>query len=259
MSVTIDFLPQKYRRQRQIRQARTWWMLVMVMLVAVTCSASLAQWNIRRCVENDIAAVLPQREQVMAQEAQLAQLQKELQGARELASLYTFLEHPWPRSSVLAAIAEPIPDTLRIQTIAFRSESRPKLDEEVIAPRSRKEKTKAPKIAAAQADLAKLHEHASSLDHVVHLSGETQDIAMLHRFVDELARHPLIQSASLKSLGASDSSKSADTLASFDVVLQLAPAYGMPGGPHESLKRDREMALQSLVPAIARAARSAAR
>lgn len=241
MTSQIDFLPQSYRRQRHLRQARMWWMMMLLLMVAVTASTSLAQWNMRRSVVAQLAAIEPRRAVAIDHDTQLATLQKQLSETRELASLYTFLEHPWPRSRVLAAIVEPVPESVRIASLTFRAETQKIAEEEEVVSRSRKEKKTVVKHAPARIDLSKLHTLAMSQKHIVHLSGEAQNIAELHAFVDQLGQHPLIASASLKSLGAADLNANVQ-VARFDVELHLAPAYGMQGGPHEQSGRDGAIA-----------------
>src|SRR5258706_14981392 len=97
----IDFLPEIYRHRRALRHARLWWAGVAVLFSLAIGGTAATQWLFRRAIATQIAMVEPQYAAALQQDAQSAALQVKLAEAEELAGLYLYLRHPWPRTQLL--------------------------------------------------------------------------------------------------------------------------------------------------------------
>ena len=255
----IDFLPNAYRERNAFRNARAWWGVVVLIFGTVILATASVQFTWRRSAERELASLQDDYFAATQRDLELARLQKQIQGASEAAALYTYLQHPWPRSQVLAAIAGPLPDSVHLYAIHVREELLP-----VVAPTgnsSGKRRTggeaEGPKLSPEQQDLATLRQECDSRQTVVELDGMTDDVQMLHRYVAELGKSPLVAAANLKSLEAV--STDAEQIGSeegtvprlsgtrFRVHLAIKPGYGQPGGP-EPKKNGRDKTTAGYAP-----------
>ncbi len=226
----IDFLPAQVSQSRSRRQTRPWRVIVVLAFVGLVAAADVAQRSRRHWLESDLAAVEPAYELAAQQNRQLAAVQTELQRLRSLADLYAYLQHPWPRTQLLAGVLGPLPAEVTFQRVQVVCEKPPPvagqrqargdtpLDEEQLA-----------KLPAPQRDLKKLRGQRDSLRTVIRLTGTTADSASLYRYLGELGRNELFAKAelnSLESLAGKD-----EGLMKFEATVLVRPGYGQPGGP----------------------------
>lgn len=240
----IDFLPNAYRERNALRHARAWWGVVVLIFGTVILATASVQFTWRRGVQAELDAIEPQYLAAKQRDLELTSLQKQIQAASEAAGLYTYLQHPWPRTQILASIAGPLPATIHLHELHLGEEVLPIIATETTSGKRRtaaKDKD-APKLPPGQQDLAALRQDCDTKQTVVELSGIAEDAQQLHAYVSALGKSPIIAAAQLKSLEAvSEGEGKASALPEgvsnrlagtrFSVRLVIRPGYGQPGGP----------------------------
>lgn len=228
----IDFLPDVYRHRQVLRHARLWWGGVAVLFsLAIGATASF-QYYFRHRLNVQLAAIEPQYAAALQRDAELADLKAQVTATEELAALYLYLKHPWPRTQLLAAVAAPLPETIRLVDLRLIEESanvaiQPVGDRDV---NNDSGKTGSAEIPSAKALLARLRSEFDRTSTILELSGQASSIDELHTYVDSLARFPLIASASLKGLESGGEART-DGSSRFHLRVVIRPGHGQPGAP----------------------------
>jgi len=226
----VDFLPTQYKQQHLRRQSQPWQAAVVLAFLALLAGAGFAQHRHRRHVEAGLEAIEPQYQTAIEQQQRFAEVQKRLAEARSEAELLAYLQHPWPRTQLLAAVVAPLPDEITLEQIQVRRTAtrRPPGERRSRGEAQEEEKRRAG-LAPAARDLAELRDALKGVQTVVTLSGITRQSAPLHRYLGQLAEHPLIAKTELETIqnvmGAEE-----PTL-QFEATLLIRPGYGRPGGP----------------------------
>jgi hypothetical protein len=233
--IDIDFLPNRYREQRAGRQVKIWQLGVLVIFGGAIAATAIGQFALRCAVARQVADVEPPYASAKNDEQRFAQLQQQLRDEQTTAELYAYLNHPWPRTQILAAIARPLPDSLTLGDLLVTKET----DQTVSAGFQRNEPSRGAssepgqsdtQTTPAERDLNRLRdEHDRSLT-VVYTSGVTTDSAALHRYVAQLGADVLFTKVDLRSFESSSSGLPAG-LSKFSLRLVIRPGYGQPNGP----------------------------
>jgi len=227
----IDFLPVQYYQQNVRRQSQPWRIVVVVIFVALVGATTLAQHHRRQYVEAELAAVTPPYELAVGQSTRLAGIQVQLQKARRSAELYTYLQHPWPRTQLLVALLAPLPDNIVFEQLQITREK--PLSQAPTERRFRPEKVSEEedltKLPPAERDLKALREEFDKMQTVIHISGTTAESGSLHRYLGELGKNDLFAKAELNSLESVEH-KGGATMR-FKATVFVRPGYGQPGGP----------------------------
>jgi hypothetical protein len=230
----IDFLPDLYRQREALRRARVWWCTVVVIFGTAIGLAAGAQLWLRRSIKGQLAELDLQYAAAQAQVRELAALQTQINQAGRAASLFTFLEDPWPRTQILAELVRPLPDSVRLTNLH--------IGEEVVAqsqlqaqagPRRRGPRgddDEGPKLSPPEADLARLREEASQRQTFVELEGQTEDVPQLHQYVAAIGRSPLVAQAQIKSLETTASPDQQEPRTIFTLRVVVRPGYAASGG-----------------------------
>ncbi|HZL89969.1 MAG TPA: hypothetical protein VFB96_16495 [Pirellulaceae bacterium] len=224
----IDFLPEIYKQQRVQRRARSWWCTVAGIFAAAILSASLYQWMIRRGIQLELIQVEPKYAEALKREAELQLVRQEIARAEEVASLYAYLAHPWPRTQLLAAIIRPLPDSVRLSevTIAFEILPQGVVIHPASSPAGNLKQTPSPAIA----DLGILRDECDGRQVVLSITGTATVLTELHAYVDELGKSSLIAAAHLKGVESSGAGKATGE-SRFHIHVVAKPGYGQEGGP----------------------------
>src|SRR5688572_664412 len=122
----IDFLPDIYRQREALRRARLWWGVVIVIFSGAIGASALAQGLLRHNVRHQLDALASEYASAQAQVQELSSLQSQILRAGHEASLYTFLDNPWPRTQILAEIVRPLPASIRLTKISLTEEEQAK-------------------------------------------------------------------------------------------------------------------------------------
>jgi len=229
----VDFLPAQYRQQHLRRRSQPWQAVVAMAFFALLVGAGFAQHRQRQRIESDLEAIEPQYQTALEQKQRLAELEGRLAEVRAEAELLAYLRHPWPRTQLLAAIVAPLPDEITLQQIQIRraAPQQPSGERRTRAGAQNEEK-KVAGLAPAARDLAELRQRLDGARTVVTLSGTTRQSAPLHRYLGELAEHPLIAKTELESIENVEGA--AEPTLRFETTLLVRPGYGQPGGPTAS-------------------------
>jgi hypothetical protein len=229
---TIDFLPDEYRQRAALRKARVWWCLVVVLFSGAIGSSIVAQVWLRISMQRQLAIAEEAFLTSQAQVKELATLQSQIAKAAHEASLFTYLQHPWPRTQLLAQVVRPLPGSIRLTQIHIREEDLPRQTPQA-GPQQR-EAQAAAKLHPPEEDLARLQQEADAKHTIVEIQGVTPNVSDLHEFVAELNDSSLIASAHIKSLEAEQVQQQARTRFTLRLIVQ--PGYGQRGfeGPGTS-------------------------
>jgi len=199
---TIDFLPDIYRHREALRRARLWWGIVVVIFSSAIAASAFAQAWLRHGLHQQLDELAPEYAQAQTQVQELSGLQTQNLRAAQEASLYTFLENPWPRTQLLAEVVSPLPATIRLTQIHLAEEEQARSAVQAGPRNSKAEEDAGARASGPEKDLARLQEEADRRQTTIELDGHTADVTRLHKYVEDLSRSPLIASASIKSLEA---------------------------------------------------------
>lgn len=224
----IDFLPLAYHEAGIQRKNFTLRSGVIAAFVLLVGFAVVYQQHLRIVAQDQLTELLPIYEQSQAESKRLVELQHLLQTVERQAELYTYLRHPWPRSQILAALTENLPDEIELKELSILREPMP-ITGEATPPPAKPSETAAAKLDAAQRDLAALREHWDRTQIVVKLAGQTDDPLALHRYLEELNRIALfsrVEEGVIERLPG-DSNEQIH----FAARVIVRPGYGQPKGP----------------------------
>ena len=228
----IDFLPDVYRQRRILRHARHCWMAVAMLFGLAIAGAASGQWYFRCSLAAQLQVVEPQLAISQQRQAEITQLEESQKRTEELAALYLYLEHPWPRTQLLAAVARSLPPSIQLTDLRMLEQA----DSGTVARgeggdtnRSIGEGEKAEKPTPTSV-LSMLRAEHDRQVLILELSGQAANSKELHEFVDSLAKSPLIASASLKGLEAGGEAMEKGA-SKFHVRAVVRPGYGQPGAP----------------------------
>ena len=222
----IDFLPEVYAQKRVERRAQAWWCLTAAAFAILALLFASTQWMIRHGVELELAEVQPKHAQALARHNELKSLRQEIEQAEEIAELYAYLAHPWPRSQLLAGVIRPLPESVRLTEITIAHEALPAGPPVTVATSPASSPSAK---SAAQTDLALLRMECDGRQTVLTVVGTATTLSELHDYVDRLGKSPPIAAAHI--MGVETSTASAAGESRFHLHVAVRPGYGQQGGP----------------------------
>jgi hypothetical protein len=197
----IDFLPAAYRQKSMQRRAYIWRVAAAAMIISFFTVAALFQWRQQAQVKRELELVETQYADAVELNAKFAEAAKNLQAQHRWAELLTFLRHRWPRSQILAAILEPMPESVKLTECHIGHEA---LTSTIPTPAAAApvEAGAVPGDQAARraADLKRLLQESARRQPFVSLSGEAGDAATLHEYLARLGANSLFARVDLRSL-----------------------------------------------------------
>src|SRR5262245_14967114 len=199
---SIDFLPDIYRKREALRLARVWWGIVVLVFGGAVGSSSVAQVWLRYSLQQQFDDLTPTYTTAQGQVRELAELQSQIAKSAQEASLFTYLEHPWPRTQLMAEVVRPLPDVIRLTQLYIREEELPRAVPQVGPRRQSPEEEAAASLRHAEQDLARLQDEMDHRQTIMELDGHTTNVARLHEYLADLSRSPLVEAANIKSLEA---------------------------------------------------------
>jgi hypothetical protein len=219
----IDFLPEIYRQREIMRRARLWWGIVVVIFGSAIGVAASAQAWLKHTLVQQLDDLTPPYAAAQAQVKELSSLQVEINKAGHEASLYTFLESPWPRTQLLAELVQPLATTIRLTQIHLAEEDQARSAIQA-GPRNLKaDEEAAAKATPSEKDLAKLQSETERRQTSIEIDGHTTDVQRLHRYVEDINRAPLIAAANIKSLEGAASNQQGQTRFTLRAIVR--PGY----------------------------------
>lgn len=231
----IDFLPDIYRQREALRRARAWWGAVVLLFGGAIGAAQTAQVGLRLSLQRQMTAIESEYESAQQQVRELSNLQEEIAVAAQEASLFTYLEHPWPRTQILADLVQALPETIRLNQVHIHDEELARAVNQAGPRRPNGENDAAAKAPVAQQDFQRLQEEMDHRQTVVELDGQTSDVAKLHEYLAALSQSPLISAASIKSLEATAGKQQSQT--QFTLRIVVRPGYGQRGNEGSTAPR----------------------
>lgn len=240
----IDFLPEIYTQNRVQRRAQAWWCMAAAAFAAVVLLAASTQWLIRRGIERELVKIEPQYEEAIKRQSQLKSVRQEIERAEEVANLYAYLSHPWPRSQLLASAIRPLPDSLRLTEITISQEVMPTAPSITPAASSGNQAADGP--SPARSDLTLLRTECDGRQTVISMVGTTTTLSELHAYVDHLGKSPLIEAAHVQAVETVAAGSGAGE-PRFHLHVAVRPGYGQDGGPdvHGSSARSEQLSMRS--------------
>jgi len=199
----IDFLPKRYHEQGVRRKSQLWRIILLVLFGGVCAATAVGQQILRRSVKSQLDAIAAEYASANATNQMFDRIQADLKDANASAELYAFLQHPWPRTQILASLSKPLDETIYLSQLHVYDET---VKANLSSHRSSRPGSKSePDTAKAlnlpsQADLKRLDSALLNKRTVISIVGKTTDIAALHKYVAELKRADLFTSAKLVSL-----------------------------------------------------------
>jgi hypothetical protein len=227
----IDFLPEIYKQQGELRKARVWWGAVVVIFGTAIGMAAGAQFWLRQSIQRQLDSLQSQSAAAQSQVRELSSLNAQIVKSGRSASLFTFLENPWPRTQILAELVRPLPPTVQLTRIQIGEEEVLRAAPQASARRrsNRRDDNEGPKLSSVEQDLTQLRTDAERRQTFVDLEGRTQDVAQLHQYVSTIGRSALFAAAQIKSLEVLPADKQA-AQTNFTIRVVVRPGYAVQGG-----------------------------
>jgi hypothetical protein len=229
---SIDFLPDIYRQRDALRRARLWWGAVGLMFGGAIGASATAQLWLRHGLERELRELAPQYAAAQAQVQELTSLQTQILRAGHEANLYTYLDHPGPRTQLLAEVVRPLPDCMRLTQMHVGEEEQAR-QTTAAGPRTTRPDEQTPQASHPELDLLRLQDELDRRQATVELDGHTGDVSRLHAYVAEVNRSPIIAQAHIKSLEAAAGNQSGRTRFTLRLIVrpghcQASEAAGAP-------------------------------
>jgi hypothetical protein len=226
----LDFLPARYREKNAQRKTRAWRAAVLAMFSALLAAGSLGQLEFRRLIEAHLQTVRQQYDQVLHTGKELTALQAELRAARAEAELLTYLRRPWPRTQLLAAIAEPLSEPITLGKLTVLQEEpggspAPPQSGQTVQDQAAAEAAQ----PAAERTLKRLRAMFDEAPLTVTLEGVSRDSTALHVYIGKLAESEWFSAVELRSIDRSDDAQAATFR--FIARLIVRPSHGRPQTP----------------------------
>jgi hypothetical protein len=227
----IDFLPAHYRQRREKRQRKPWQIGVVVLFVLLLAAAAYGQHRSRRRIEQDLADVLPYYETAVRQTQRLNQLHEQLQREQSRAELLTYLRHPWPRTQIVAAILDRLPDEIMLESLQISRRlppgqaAPPRLASERRKPKGEEEADLAP----AARDLKKLREEDDRMETIVAVTGVSSSSEAPYTYFEHLDNDDLFVQVDPGKVEPQPGDGS--LVHRFDVTVTVRPGHGARNGP----------------------------
>lgn len=222
----IDFLPAEMLRQRAMRSQRQWQILLASMFVAALIGSYALQAYCRHELARTLDQLAPQYKTARQQQQQLKQLRAAAGQYHEAAALYALLQHPWPRTQLLAALLSRLTEEIHLSSVciapaagASRSGNISLQTTQLTASNSESA------LPPARKDWQRLLDEARARPPVMEITGTTTDAAALHQVLTQLTQSPLFTSSRLVSLTSVEGSAA---LLRFTLVVEVQTPHGVP-------------------------------
>ncbi len=231
----IDFLPQRFRERRAQQQNRVWGLTVCGAFGSLIAAAFVGQTAMKMRAQQQLDVVEQQYQQAQTAQLALNQLRQKLILADADAELITYLQHPWPRTQLLARLTHSLPSSVVLRKLqVLRDDIKPIAVVPGVIKPTVEPAAAAPTGTAAQRDLKRLRDENDVPKTVIQLEGDTTEITALHAYLNVLANDRLFAQAELTSIESSPDGPMKLGLSQrsrFLARLTVRPGYGQRGGP----------------------------
>ncbi len=237
----IDFLPADFKRRRTRRHGRSWQAITLVVAAGIVVLVAMAQSRTLHQIQQQVTETEPERQLLDARQTQLDDLRRQLTDAEARAELLAYLDHPWPKTQLLAATLHSLPDAVVYNSILLRRDAKRSQTARKAAGETSEEDTAS--LKPATRDLRRLQDECDYAVTAIVLKGTTSDGIELHRYLDSLNREPLVDKVELHSLEATDGES--DAKFRFEARLTVRPGFGLPHGPDGRARQVAKSNVQS--------------
>lgn len=193
----IEFLPKRFREKQRRSSIKAPRLLIFSLLVSFLAIVSLVELARLYQVRSQLANLQSQHERIDLLTQEVERTRAEVAGKRHHARLLTFLDHPYPRSRVLAVLTNPLPAKIVIKRIELTHRQAAAVS---TRQKSEKDSEQTPQGAPLQNDLAQLIRDNQNRQCIVELEGTTDDSSLLYTFLATLHESDLIESAKIESI-----------------------------------------------------------
>ncbi len=214
----IEFLPKKFRERRarnNIRVSRTF---VLLLLAAAMALVTIYQLSSLRRVQVQLADLEDAHAQVAQLMAEVDLKREEVHRLRHYARLLTFLEHPYPKSQIVASLANLIPPEMVITQMHL---SHPAARTGAFQPLAEADTSKMP---AMEQDLQKLVHETRTRRCTVELEGTTEDTSALYEFLARLHQLEIVESAKIESVDPRTGTAGTE-ISNFTAHIKIKPGH----------------------------------
>ena len=232
----IDFLPERYHERDLKRRAAIWQYAILIGFGGLLLAATGGQFAIKRSLQASLGELTPSRIDTNLKRDSVKLLQRRLGNTEELAALYTYLHHPWPRTQLIASVTAPLPECVVLEGVEILLQQ--PNSSSLASPESHDGESGA---TPAATDLAQLRESQDASQLVVRIRGTVDDTAALSEYVKQLGEVPFFRSVSLSSL-QSQTSRGESPRSAFELNAVVRPGHGQPGGPEGPLAQRDQIA-----------------
>jgi hypothetical protein len=237
---SIDFLPERYHERDLNRKAAIWQYAILAGFGGLLLAATFGQFAMKRSLQASLRELEPSRIEANVKRERAQLLKQRLTTTEQVAALYTYLRHPWPRTQLLAKITESLPECIVLEGIEILEQQPDRSS--FGGDESREEASEA---TTAGTDLAQLRGNHDAASLVVRIRGTVDDTGALNEYVRRLGEVPLFRSVSLSSL-QSQTSLHETFRSAFELNVMVRPGHGQPGGPNEPLAKREQVARRVL-------------
>jgi hypothetical protein len=151
------------------------------------------------------------------------------QSIERQAELETYLKHPWPRTQILAALIDQLPEEVQLEKISIVREPLPASANEPLPQTTKVGEAAQAKLDPAQRDLETIRNVYDRSRIVVQLAGQSDDPLAFHRYLEDLGRSKLF--TKLEEGGLEHVAGDTEDHIRFTARIIIRPGYGQPGGP----------------------------
>ena len=195
----IDFLPVGYRQREMNRRASIWRAVAGVSIISFFIVIGQLQRSHHAQVRAELAAIDSQFLDAATKNGKFAEITTNLRTEQRAAELLTFLRHRWPHTQIMAAIVEPLPDSVVLTEWHTGQETIPNAAPPAVAlPEANAVPSDKPGKRAG--DLKRLLAESNSHRHFVFLAGTAAEAAALHAYLAKLGTNPLFSHVDLVAL-----------------------------------------------------------
>ncbi len=229
----IDFLPERYRERDLNRKAAAWQYALLLGFGGLLMAATAGQFVIKRSLEASVVELKQPCIDAKLKREQVKLLEKRLGNKEDVAALYTYLRHPWPRTQILSRITNPVPESVTLAGIEILQQQP---NRSAISKSERRDDKQA---GSATTDLKDLQSSNDAARVIVRVRGTVSNTAALNEYVRQLGESPLFRNVSISSLQSQTAGDKTLTSA-FELTVVILPGHGQPGAPNGPIvQRDK--------------------
>ncbi len=227
----IDFLPAQYREVKAQRRTQLWRVIVVAMGLGCLVSGAAYDQFQRGLLESQLVAARARVTSSQLLEQRICVFESDLYTAQDEAELHAYLEHPWPRSRVIAAVVKPLPEDIYLErlVVTYRPAPRAVSRRDAVRPTQPQTTDENAPRRPAREDLKQLQELYDEQDFVITISGLVEDETSLHNYLARLESSEWFTATELVDIQRDE--RDGRNFSEFRVDLTVRQGYGQPNGP----------------------------